>query len=144
MCKFHCLGKECPNHCCGSYDGISPNLKPLGNVQMSEIILLPKDVDALERAGYSHLICRDANGNTRIDTAPDGTCAALVDGKCSVYACRPAICRAYPLYLDMYSGVCALTECKAVPDDMRLEDCPEALENLLDIYQYWIDYYRKK
>ena len=144
MCKFRCLGKECPNHCCGAYEGISPNLRPLGDVQMSEIILLPKDVDALESNGYSDLIRRDDSGNARIDTAPDGTCAALVDGSCSVYACRPAICRAYPLYLDMFSGVCGLTECKAVTDDMRAEEHPEALESLLDIYQYWIDLYRKK
>ena len=144
MCSFQCLGKNCPNHCCGAYDGVSPNLRPLGDVQMSEIILLPKDVDALEHAGYSHLICKDANGIAKIDTAPDGTCAALADGKCSVYVYRPAICRAYPLYLDMFSGVCALTECKAVPNDMCSEDYPEMLENLLDIYQYWINHYRKK
>lgn len=143
MCKFSCLGKDCPNHCCGPYNGISSNLRPLGNVQMSEIILLSKDAEALEHAGYSHLICTDPDGKVRINTAPDGTCAALVDGRCSVYDYRPAICRAYPLYLDIYSGVCALTECKAVPEDMRLEDYPEALENLLDIYQHWIDQYRK-
>ena len=144
MCIFRCLGKECPSHCCGPYGGVCDNLRPLGSVRMSEIILLPKDTVALERAGYSHLIRRDASGITKIDTAPDGTCAALADGRCSVYAYRPAICRAYPLYLDMFSGVCTLTECKAVPDDICLEDYPEMLENLLEIYLHWIDFYRKK
>jgi len=110
---------------------------------MTEIILLPKDIDRLTQAGYSHLIRKYPNGMARLDTATDGTCVALIDGRCSVYSCRPAICRAYPLYLDMFSGVCALTECKAVPDDMQLDDYAEELENLLDIYQFWIDQYRK-
>ena len=144
MCKFRCMGEKCPNHCCGAYDGIAPDLRPLGNVKMSEIILLPKDVEALEQAGYASLIRREPNGICKISTAPDGTCAALEDGRCSIYEYRPAICKAYPLYLDMFAGVCALTECKAVGDDMRLEDHPEMLESLLDIYQFWIDHYRKQ
>ena len=143
MCAFNCLGKDCPNHCCGAYDGITSVLRPLGQVTMSEIILLPQDVRRLIDAGYAQLVREGEDGIARIDTAPDGTCAALVDGRCSVYEYRPAICRAYPLYIDMYSGVCALTECPAVPPDMRPEDYPEAMEALLDIYQYWIGRYRK-
>ena len=144
MGKFRCLGKDCPNHCCGAYDGFSPVLRPLGSVRMSEIILLPEDVKALQNAGYDHLIQWGQDGIAKILTAPDGTCAALQDGKCSVYAQRPAICRAYPLYMDMYSGVCALTECKAIPEEMPLEEYKEELRNLLNIYQYWIDFYKKK
>ena len=144
MSEFCCWGKDCPNHCCGPYDGVSPNLRPLGSVKMSEIILLPKDVEALKEAGCHDIICRDDSGIDRIDTAPDGTCAALIDGKCSIYSCRPTICKAYPLYLDMFTGVCALTECCAVSDKMSLDEQPEMLESLLDIYQYWIDYYRTR
>lgn len=144
MAGFHCLGKSCPNHCCGSYDGISPNLRPMGSVGMSEIILLPKDVEALKEAGHAHLIQENADGIARIRTAPDGTCAALVDGRCAVYTCRPAICKAYPFYLDMFAGVCVLTECPGVGEDLCVEDYPEAVKELLEIYQYWIEIYHKK
>ena len=144
MCNFICLGKECPNHCCGPYNGISPNLRSLSGVQMSEIILLPKDIDRIKNAGLSHLIQIKGNGVHTISTASDGTCIALKDGRCSIYDFRPAICRAYPLYLDMFSGVCVLTECPVVPKDIHLDDHSDALENLLDIYQYWINFYRKQ
>ena len=144
MGHFCCLGADCPNHCCGAYDGISSNLKPLGNVKMSEIILLPQDMEAMEKAGAGHFIQRNENGVAVMYTAPDGTCAALKDGRCSIYECRPAICKAYPLYLDMFSGVCALGECKAVTPDLQADDLGDALKYLLDIYQYWIDLYRQK
>lgn len=141
---FPCLGAACPNHCCGAYEGITPNLQSLGPVKFSEIILLPEDAENLRNANFGHLILVKEDGIARIKTAPDGTCAALVDGKCDVYDCRPAICRAYPLYLDMYVGVCALKECPGVTSQMTLENHPDALKSLLDVYQYWIDCYRQK
>ena len=144
MSHFRCLGSDCPNHCCGPYSGISPLLRPLGHVKMSEIILLPQDAEALKAAGAERFIRQNENGVMIMDTSPDGTCAALKNGRCEVYDSRPAICKAYPLYLDMFAGVCALEECKAVSSDLRPEDLGDALRNLLDIYQYWIDFYRQK
>lgn len=144
MGNFHCLGRECPDHCCGAYSGVSPKLLPLGKTNPSEIILLPKDLEALKDAGYGELISENADGIARINTSIDGTCSALKDGRCTIYKCRPAICKAYPLYLDMFSGVCVLKECPAVPSDARLEQFSDALKSLLDIYQYWIDIYKQK
>lgn len=119
-------------------------MQPLGNIDFSEIVLLPEDVNRLKEAGCEGLIRTNAEGIATILTAPDGTCAALKDGRCAIYDARPAICRAYPLYLDMFTGACTLNECKAVPSDLKLSDCKEALASLLDIYQYWICYYRDK
>lgn len=143
-CNFSCLGKNCPNHCCGAYEGITPNLQALGNVSFTEIILLPKDVELLLKGGYKNLIKMKEQGIASITTGEDGTCAALHNGRCSIYEYRPSICRAYPLYLDMYVGACALKECPCVDEKVQIENHPEALENLLDVYQYWIDSYRKK
>jgi hypothetical protein len=36
---------------------------------------------------------------------PDGSCAKLIDGKCSVYARRPISCRAYDCRLALLSGM---------------------------------------
>ena len=107
-------------------------------------MLLPEDVKNLEAINCGYLIRTDTDGISTIQTAPDGTCAALDQGCCSVYEARPAICRAYPLYLDMFVGVCALTECKAVTPDIPLQSYSENLKSLLDIYQYWIDYYKQR
>lgn len=144
ICEFKCLGADCPNHCCGAYSGGSSALHPLGSIGFSEIILLPEDVERLKNAGYEHLIRTNSEGIATIHTASDGTCAALKDGRCNIYDARPAICRAYPLYLDMFTGACTLNECKAVPPDLQLCNCKEALYSLFDIYQFWIDYYRNK
>ena len=108
----------------------------------SEINLLPDDFERLKSAHLEHLIVCKEDNIMRIRTEADGTCAALEDGKCTIYDNRPAICRAYPLYLDMYVGVCALKECSGVPANMGIKPDSEALRSLLDIYQYWIDYYR--
>ena len=143
-CNFKCLGADCPNHCCGAYSGGAQALHPLGNIGFSEIILLPEDVKRLKSAGYEHLIRTGADGIFTIQTAQDGTCAALEEGRCKIYDARPAICRAYPLYLDMFVGVCVLKECKAVSNDLCIDDYNEALSNLLDIYQYWIDIYKDR
>ena len=138
---FSCLMADCPSHCCKTYNGISPNLHPLGNVSMTEIVLLPTDVKRLQEAGCENLIVVGKDDISRIRTAPDGTCSALCDGVCSIYEHRPAICRAYPLYLDLYTGVCLLKECPAVPKNATVEDFPNELKNLLDIYNYWITRY---
>ena len=140
---FHCLGADCPNHCCGAYAGFSPHLQNAGAVLFSEIILLPEDQERMRKAGFAHLIVQKSNGISCIRTAEDGTCAALCNGKCSVYDCRPSICRAYPLYLDMYTGVCVQKECPGVNQETIPEDLPENLNSLLKIYQFWIDRYTK-
>lgn len=138
--NFICLGKNCPKHCCGSFNGISDSLRPMCGIEFSEIILLPEDVRKLQEAGYNNLIKQASNGMMIINTDEDGTCGALKDGICQIYNVRPAICRAYPLYLDMFAGVCVATECKAIGENITVDQCEGALEALLKIYQYWIDY----
>lgn len=142
--SFSSLGAACPNHCCGAYDGISPNLQPLGTVKFSEIILLPEDEQCLRNAHHDHLILVGEDGIARIRTAPDGTCAALENGVCAVYQNRPTICRAYPFYLDMYAGVCRLQECPGGISEMTPEDYPDMLKSMLDIYRFRISFYEQK
>lgn len=146
MCEniknFSCLGEKCPKHCCGSFYGISDSLRPMNGIKFSEIILLPEDVRKMQEAGHHDLIKQASNGIMVIKTGEDGTCSALKNGKCQIYEARPAICRAYPLYLDMFAGVCSVTECKAFGENITVDQCGEALEALLKIYQYWIEYWR--
>jgi len=140
--NFDCLGSSCPNHCCGAFDGITPNLKSVEGRSFSDIILTPEDERSLREGGYDSYIVRGADGVARIKTAEDGTCSALKDGKCLVYEHRPSICKAYPLYLDMFSGLCFVNECVAFTEDIDVDDCRVALGSLLDLYEFWIDHYR--
>ena len=142
--NFDCLGKDCPNHCCGAYGAISDKLQSMSGVKFSEIILTDSDVQKIQNAGLERYILCGKDGLYRIKTHEDGACYALEDGKCAVYSVRPSICIAYPLYLDMFVGLCYLNECPAFSESISVSDTHDALLNLLDIYQYWIDYYRKQ
>lgn len=138
--NFCCLGEKCPNHCCGAFNGISVKLRPMNGIKFSEIILLPDDVRNIKAMGHEEMIEKAPNGIMVLKTAEDGTCMALKNGRCLIYDARPAICRAYPLYLDMFAGVCAVTECKAFTENITINHCEGAMESLLKVYQYWIDY----
>ena len=140
---FKCLGADCPNHCCGAFNGINENLSIIGNRRFSDIILTDQDCDNLVAYGADEYIVEGENGLKRMRTLEDGTCTALEQGKCKIYPARPSLCQAFPLYLDMFGGVCCINECKGYNDQNCFVDDKKALENLLDIYQYWIDYYRK-
>lgn len=138
--KFRCKGIKCKNHCCGAYDGVSQNLIPINGIKSSEIILLPKDVEKIRECGREDLIKSGDNGISTIKTYKDGTCYALKNGKCEIYANRPSICKAYPLYLDMFTGVNRIKECEAFVGDICVSDCGDSLKALIDVYQFWVNY----
>lgn len=138
-----CVGLACPNHCCGAFEGASASFRPLEDRLFSEIILLPEDEAALRDGGFESYAVRGADGIARIKTAPDGTCSALRNGKCSVYSCRPAICKAYPLDLDMFVGACVSKDCP-VSSGIDITACPEELAHLISVYEFWIARYKRQ
>ena len=141
---FKCLKNECPSHCCGDFMGISDRLISLSGLNFSEIILTQEDKERLEKASLSKLIVKRNDGLFTIKTSKGGTCAALFDGQCSIYELRPSICKAFPLYLDLYVGLCADKSC---PQSGVLKEYPEykeSLRSLIDIYSFWIEYYSKR
>lgn len=140
--NMNCLGEKCPNHCCGAYGAVSEKFKRLGDVEFTEIILTDSDVEKMDTDEYRKYIHKGKDGIYRMNTAEDGTCDALKNGICSVYKARPSICAAYPLYIDMFAGLCYLNECPAFSSNSKPSDYKVALSRLLDIYQFWIDYYR--
>lgn len=139
--EFTCLGKKCPNHCCGDFKGFSDYLKSLSGISFTEIILTNKDKEILEEASLDHLIVDKGKGVCTIKTSPNGTCIALQEGECSIYENRPSICKAFPLYLDLYVGLCADKMCPSFIEREEISEYKESLKSMLDIYSFWIDYY---
>lgn len=139
--EFKCMCEKCPNHCCGSFDGISKRLRATGPISFQEILLLPQDREALCAINREDLIVEKENDLAVIKTAPDGTCEALENGKCGIYSARPTICRCYPLYMDLFTGICVDENCPAVNDMFYETVVAEAKEALLKVYEYWIKYY---
>ncbi len=143
--RFICLGGNCPNHCCKDYEGFADKLIPLNGITFSEIILTDEDVERLKAINREDLIIQNSHGICKIRTHEGGICYALMNGKCEVYDARPSICRAYPFYLDFFAGLCALRECPAFSSDITPEtDMKNAVMSLIDVYQYWINLWKKR
>jgi Fe-S-cluster containining protein len=123
-----CLGTDCPNNCCGPFQGISYleniiDTSNLGNIVgedrefnidikndisiFAQIALLPEDVSRLQNAGLESVIIRRVDDERRmryfLKLEEDGGCSMLLqNGMCSIHEHRPTLCRAFPFYLDMF------------------------------------------
>lgn len=141
---FTCAGDKCIHSCCGEFDGISPLLRSLEGRRFSDIVLTPQDAARLLTSKYSQLIYRDEDGLYKIKTDADGACRAFKDHKCVINDIKPTVCKAYPLYLDMFIGLCVLNDCIAVKYDDNYKTYLNELEPMLDMYDFWIKYLREK
>ncbi len=55
---------------------------------------------------------------------------------------KPTICKCFPLYLDAFIGLCAFKDCPSVKKDYTVENYSNELQYLLDMYEFWVSYYR--
>ncbi len=146
--NFKCLENRCLKSCCGPFCGLSNELASLDDRPFSEIILTDKDVDILFKHGHARLIEEAVAPNGkhyfRMKLMPDGTCTALKSGKCSIHAINPTLCKAFPFYIDMFAGLCAIT-CPGFDEDWTTMD---ALKTYFDatkeMYDYWMNFYDMK
>ena len=145
--NFSCKMNECKHTCCGPFAGISDELNNIDKRPFDEIVLTEEDYNNLCENGYEHLIeegVSEFNGKKYYKMAleKDGTCKAFVNGKCSIYKCSPTLCKAFPFYFDMFSGLCAIS-CEGFSDDKWVDI--KALDGFLEpakkMYRFWMDFY---
>lgn len=147
--NFICKQSNCQHSCCGPFTGISSELKSVDNRPFSEIVLTDEDYALVCENGYEHLTevgFSEFNKKTyhKMSLKDDGTCKALVDGKCSIYKVSPTLCKAFPFYFDMFSGLCAIS-CEGFSDEnsVDLEEVKPFLKNAEKMYRFWLDFYSK-
>ena len=147
--NFRCKAQNCKHSCCGPFAGISSELTNIDNRPFDEIILTPEDVARFRAQGREDLIeegISPVNGKKyyKIALDPDGTCKALQNGTCSIYQFSPTLCKAFPFYFDMFSGLCAI-DCEGFSDDnwVELEHFDSYIECAKKMYRYWMDFYSK-
>ena len=147
--NFRCKTCTCQHSCCGPFAGISAELTNIDGRPFDEIVLTPEDFDALVKNGYAHLIEKGVskvNGRTyyKMALAEDGTCKAFKDGKCSIYKVSPTLCKAFPFYFDMFSGLCAI-DCEGFSEDnwVPIEEFEPYFDYAKKMYQFWLDFYCK-
>ena len=140
---FCCQGEQCSKSCCGAFSGFSDKLISVEGRFFKDIVLTPQDVNRLKESIYKDYIFTGADGIKRIKTNEQGVCNAYQSGKCLINGFKPTICRCFPLYLDAFIGLCAFKECPSVEEIYTVENYINEIEYLLDMYEFWILYYRK-
>lgn len=140
--KFSCHGKKCLESCCGAFTGFSDKLTSIDGRAFQDIILTPSDAVKINENGYANYIFVGDDGLWRIKTNRYGVCSAFDSGKCLINGYKPTICRCFPLYLDAFVGLCYFKECPATKGDQILENFINEIQPLLDIYEFWLSYYK--
>lgn len=147
--NFRCKAQGCKHSCCGPFAGISSELTNIDGRPFDEIVLTEEDYAKMCEKGYLHLVeegVSKVNGKKYFKMAlkEDGTCKALQDGRCSIYEVSPTLCKAFPFYFDMFSGLCAI-DCEGFSDEHWVDiECFESyIECAKKMYQYWMEFYSK-
>lgn len=142
--QFRCHSEKCTKSCCAEFDGISPFLTSAEGRSFTQIPLTPDDYSKIVEAGFIEYTVTTQDGNNFIRTEQNGTCKAWINGTCALYSVRPTVCKAFPLYIDMFSGLCVITDCDGVeysPNSNK--EWTSELEAAIKMYKYWISYYEQ-
>ena len=148
--NFCCKMNECSNSCCGPFSGVASEISNIDKRPFDEIVLTKEDYDRLFNAGLAHFTETGYSEAMqkqykKMALYPDGTCKAFIDGRCSINENKPTLCKAFPFYFDMFSGLCAI-ECEGFNDEIwadieKFEGCFKAAKQM---YEFWIDFYTNK
>ncbi len=156
--RFQCKGGECRHSCCGPFSGVSRKLRSVDGRPFEEIVLTEEDCRALTEQGRADLIEEGYAASVgkpyrKMALEPSGACKAWVDGRCSVYDSRPTLCRAFPFYFDLFSGLCII-RCEGCSSDRRVTadavlsegDTPltpyrDSIDSAKRMYEYWLRFY---
>jgi len=110
--------------------------------KFQDIVLTPQDVSNMDKKIINKYVFTGQDNIKRIRTDEKGLCSAYKLGRCVINDFKPTICRCFPLYLDAFVGLCAFKNCSSVKKSYTIEDYLDELEHLLNMYEFWISYYR--
>ncbi|MBU2531679.1 MAG: YkgJ family cysteine cluster protein [Alphaproteobacteria bacterium] len=161
--NFRCLAEECPNSCCGPFAGVEKLKAALRKSDLSEALgesedyffeneeqtiftlirLRQADVEKLLGHGFGDMIVRRKVGEQLLyflRLKRDGSCHALDEkGRCTIYAARPAVCRAFPFYVDMFGGLSMIESCPGVgAGRSTLKDHSDEISAVRELYEMWL------
>jgi len=145
--NFCCKMNYCKNSCCGSFTGFSDKLGNLDHRPFEEIVLTEEDYERIYRNGYSDLVERSYSEGMKkkyhkMVLNEDGSCKAFIEGQCSINSFKPSLCKAFPFYFDMFSGLCAI-RCEGFSDRYwtNFNEYKDSLAAARKMYEFWIEFY---
>jgi Fe-S-cluster containining protein len=138
--NYTCLMDECLKSCCGPFGGVQKGIDSIYGTEFSEIVLTYEDSSKIISDGFAYLIELMDNEVYRMKLEKDGSCCAFVDGRCSIHSIKPSICRAFPFYIDMFVGLCAVSgSCPGIGAGwLDLEEINPEIEAARNMYSFWI------
>jgi Fe-S-cluster containining protein len=138
--NFVCLAESCPEPCCGPFAGVQNGIAAVDGRPFHEIVLTEKDSRRLIAAGQSHMIDMRQGQNDCMRLLEDGTCTAFKNGRCSIHACKPTVCVAFPFYVDMFVGLCCVTACPGFSAGWTpLAQLVSEIEAARNMYRFWLE-----
>lgn len=145
--NFQCRRELCRHSCCGPFAGITKDICNIDNRPFDEIVLTHEDYEKLYQNGYADLIEEGYSEGMKksyhkMALEKDGTCKAWVNGQCAIHDFSPTLCKAFPFYFDMFSGLCAIN-CEGFTEECcsDVEDYRDYFENAKKMYEFWLEFY---
>jgi Fe-S-cluster containining protein len=162
--NFRCLAEKCPNSCCGPFAGVQQLTAALRKSDVGRsrgeseddfihndaqtiftlIRLSDADVARLLDNGLGDMIVRRGTPDEPLyylRLNEDGSCKALdANHKCTIYGARPAVCRAFPFYIDMFGGLSMIGSCPGVgAGRSKLKDHAAEIAAVRELYELWLE-----
>lgn len=139
LINFVCLREECQTPCCGPFSGLNTDIDSVHGREFFDIFLTDNDHVRLIENGRSDLAIKDKDGHYKMLLNLDGSCTAFVEGRCSVHRFKPSLCRAYPFYIDLFTGLCASRSCPGFGGGWtQLSDIQQEIECTMNMYEHWL------
>jgi len=134
-----CLKDKCPQNCCGYFEGNLTRHVSINNIEHHDIIILPKEAEKFKSAGLGEYL-EEKKENFYFKLGEDRSCPFFKNNKCSQYKNRPSLCRAYPFYIDLFSGLNIDTGCPGVGKGWtNIKKIKPFLKALIKVYKKHIN-----
>ncbi|HAS00131.1 MAG TPA: hypothetical protein DEA43_02435 [Candidatus Moranbacteria bacterium] len=140
-----CLRDKCAKNCCGAFEDPLPNFVSIEGQERYEIEVLPNEIKKLKNDCKDCIKSNADKGKSYMNLYKDHTCVLLKNGMCSKYEKRPSVCRSYPFYIDLFSGLNIDNSCPGVKKGWtNVSDLHINLSSLIKLYKSHIKNIEKK
>ena len=95
-----CLKEKCPENCCGYFKDRLPNYRSIKGIKHDEILILPEEV-----INMTQNYINNKKNSHYLKLKKNRSCPFFANGKCNQFDIRPSVCRAYPFYIDLFTGL---------------------------------------
>ena len=135
-----CLREKCPRSCCGSFEDRNRIYDKLFlscfNIGHEAIFLTADDEKRIKNKKGKDFIEILKDGETYIKLNKNHSCPFLKNKLCSIYNIRPHLCRAYPFYLDLASGLNVDVFCPGIGKGWTdIKEIKEYIKAMNKVYQ---------